>query len=104
MENNNITLIGVLAGLTGFLGIIIKYFVDALNRKDTTNDTLTEKIIDITKDNIESRNKLAASIDIATEATKQQIEVSKQQIESTQISTDKLSQLLLQALEKKQNQ
>lgn len=92
---DNITQLGV-SGLTlGILYFVVKNFVKTINKKDEHIERLTEKFIDMGKQNIESHLGLTKSIDANTEATRQAKESSKK-------DNDNLSKLILKLIKTKE--
>ncbi len=57
-----------IAGITlAILAFIVRYFVSALNEKDTRNGELANKLLDLSQENVKTNSKLAESIDKNTE-------------------------------------
>lgn len=64
-----------------------------MTKKDERNDMLTEKFIQLSKDNIESHVQLAQSLELNTKSNQQVAQATKD-------SSDKLSALMLKVIKK----
>ena len=80
--------------MLGILFFVVKYFVEAMREKDVVIQTLTAKLMALTEEGLKSQNKLSQAIDANTQATKTSAEMNK-------ASTDNLSKLVLELLQKK---
>lgn len=61
--------LGMAGATLVILFFVVRYFVKAMDMKDTYNKMLTEKLVGLVEDNIASRGKLVESIDANTKAT-----------------------------------
>ena len=80
--------------MLGILFFVVKYFVEAMREKDVVIQRLTARLMEITEQSLKSQNKLSQAIDANTQATKTSAEINK-------TSTDNLSKLVLELMQKK---
>jgi hypothetical protein len=50
-------LIGILASTIALIGIVVRYFVKSMERKDTDHKELTQKFIDLTEEMLDAKGK-----------------------------------------------
>jgi hypothetical protein len=92
-----------IAGVTlGILFFIVRYFVSALTKQGDRHYELTEKFIQLSKDNIESHHRLADSIDANVKSNELLAKATKDSNEQVALATkesgDKLTTLLMKAI------
>lgn len=91
MDTTQFGLGALAAAILAALVICIRYFVTAMTQKDQRNIDLTEKVLQMTKDNIQIHQDLAKSIDANTKSSERSAQISVE-------TSDKLSVLMLKIL------
>lgn len=97
----NWTQLGV-SGLTlGILFFIVRYFVEAMDKKDDVISSQHKDLQELTIRSINATNKFTEAVNVNTNAAKQAADVARQTAEVAKKTSDNLSKLMLKVIKDK---